>query len=61
MDGLHELTKYPEKYKQYEAKNGWGTIEGCKRFFVQIISDWNEFCSDSWTGDLADVTYFWII
>lgn len=61
VDGLYELTNYPEKYKQYEAPNGWGTIEGCKRFFTQIINDWNNFCEDSWTKDLADVTYFWIV
>lgn len=60
IHGLEELTRYPEKYKQYEAENGWGTISGCKRFFTQIIHDWNEFCSDSWTEDLAEVTYFWI-
>lgn len=59
-DGLAELTKYPEKYKQYEAPNGWGTIESCKKFFITIINDWNNFCEDSQTKDLAPVTYFWI-
>lgn len=59
-DGLAELIKYPEKYKQYEAENGWGTIKGCKNFFVQILNDWESFCEDSWTKDLVDVTYFWI-
>ena len=59
-DGLAELTKYPDKYKRYEAENGFGTIEGCKRFFVNVIDSWNAFCDDSWTSDLVDVTYFWI-
>lgn len=59
-DGLAELVKYPEKYKQYEAKNGYGTIEGCKHFFSLLISEWITFCEDSQTKDLADVTYFWI-
>lgn len=59
-DGLAELMKHPNKYKKYEAENGWGTIEGCKRFFVRIIDDWNRFCNDSWTSDLQDATYFWI-
>lgn len=59
-DGLAELMKYPDKYKQYESPNGWGTIDGCRRFFTDIINDWNNFCEDSWTRDLADVTYFWI-
>lgn len=60
VDGLEELIMYPNKYKKYEAENGWGTIEGCKMFFEQIIDDWESFCEDSWTKDLADVTYFWI-
>lgn len=60
VDGWYELTGRPEEYKQYEAKNGWGTIEGCKRFFATIINEWDEFCEDTWTRDLADVTYFWI-
>ena len=59
-DGLAELTKYPKKYKQYEAENGWGTVESCKRFFMQLIKDWSDFCEDDWTKELVDVTYFWI-
>lgn len=56
--GLIELVQYPEKYKRYEAKNGWGTIQGCIEFFRQILKDWATFCSDSETKDLIDVTYF---
>lgn len=58
--GLLELVNHPSKYKQYEAPNGWGTVEGCKRFFRRILGDWDEFCCDSWTEDLQDITYFWI-
>ena len=58
--GLEELNKHPQKYKKYESPNGWGTIEGVKRFFSQIILDWDAFCNDSWLSDLQDVTYFWI-
>jgi hypothetical protein len=59
-DGLAELTKYPEKYKKYEAKNGWGTVSGCKDFFMDILAAWSDFCEDFYTRDLVDVTYFWI-
>lgn len=58
--GLAELIAHPSRYRQYEAENGWGTIDGCKRFFHQILADWDAFCESSWTRDLADVTYFWI-
>lgn len=60
VTGLNELYNHPNKYKQYEAENGWGTLAGCKNFFRQIINDWEAFCNDSWTEDLQDVTYFWI-
>jgi hypothetical protein len=59
--GLCELISYPEKYKQYEAENGWGTIYTCKKFFSSILNAWSEFCNDSYTSDLADITYFWIM
>ena len=60
IDGLAELTKHPNEYKKYEPENGWGTIEGCKSFFLKIINAWEAFCEDSWLKDLQDVTYFWI-
>lgn len=50
---------YPEKYRKYEASNGWGTVESTKRFFERIISAWNDFvkCEGK---ELSDVTTFWI-
>lgn len=54
-----ELSKYPERYKKYESPNGWGTIEGCRRFFMTIMDDWDDFCEEY--PDLIDVTYFWIV
>ena len=59
-NGYNELTQYPEKYKQYESSNGWGTLAGCRRFFLDILLGWDNYCADSWTKDLADVTYFYI-
>lgn len=58
--GLNELHKYPQKYKQYESENGWGTIEDCKKFFINILMAWDKFSTDILTADLAPVTYFWI-
>ena len=57
--GYGELTKHPEKYKQYESPNGWGTINGTIHFFEKIIRAWEVF--KEWEGeDLVDVTTFWI-
>ena len=58
-DGLSELYKHPEKYKPYEAKNGWGTVEDTKRFFNQILEDF-ERLRETYGDDIANVTTFWI-
>lgn len=60
VKGYMELVAYPNKYKQYESSNGWGTIEGCKMFFKNIINCWDDFCTDCETSDLVDVACFWI-
>lgn len=58
--GLSELIAHPEKYKQYEAPNGWGTISGTTRFFQQIIQDWNEYTK--WEDpEIVAKTTFWIV
>lgn len=58
--GMYELTNFPNKYKEYEAENGWGTIESTIKFFRTIIDDWEAFKSDYETEDLVDVVHFWI-
>ena len=58
LKGYAELLNYPEKYKQYEAANGWGTVDGTLRFFKQIIDDWESFAR--WNEELVPVTTFWI-
>ena len=39
MKGYHELLVNGEKYKQFEASNGWGTVHGTIRFFRRIIEN----------------------
>ena len=57
--GLLELKTHPEKYKPYEAKNGWGTVEGTIHFFERVLFYWNRLCD--WEGDeIANVATFWI-
>lgn len=54
--GLTELTEHPEKYRKYEAPNGWGTVEGCKRFFHEILNAYEEL----YPPELKEVVTFWI-
>lgn len=56
--GYNELEMYPDKYKKYESPNGWGTIDGCVRFFGDILEAWHMFLLEY--EDLADVVAFWI-
>lgn len=58
--GLSELIRAPEKYRHLEASNGWGTVGSVRRFFQQIIKDWNEYVQ--WTDpDIVAVTTFWVV
>ena len=41
--GLKELVTNPQKYKKYEASNGWGTIDGTIYFFNNVIEAVNVF------------------
>lgn len=57
--GLDELREYPDKYKPYEAENGWGTVEGTARFFERIIKAWEDLHTWGYE-ELADVATFWV-
>lgn len=57
--GLEELKNHPERYKPYEAPNGWGTVEGTIRFYEDIVKAWRDF--KTWNDkDLVNVATFWI-
>lgn len=57
--GYAELTVFPEKYKQYESPNGWGTVKDTASFFNRILETWQGFCQWNSKG-LQDVVTFWI-
>lgn len=57
-NGLHELETNRPKYIQYEAKNGWGTVETTKTFYREILKAWRELKSEE--PELAKVATFWI-
>lgn len=56
--GLAELQNNPKKYIPYEAKNGWGTVDGTKRFFQDILKAWDDFVR--FHEELVPVVTFWI-
>ena len=36
--GLAELVRSPEKYKQFNPENGWGSYEGLVRFVEGVLT-----------------------
>lgn len=57
--GLRELEDHGGKYLKYESPNGWGTVEGVKHFFRNILESWDDCCC--WNGpELTEVLTFWI-
>ena len=59
VDGHKELSRHPEKYKQYEASNGWGTVRGTIYFFERILNAWWDLCL--YHEELVPVATFWIM
>ena len=58
-DGYAELVKHGKNYLKYESPNGWGTVEGTKRFFREVIDAWEDVCA--WHSDeLCKRLTFWI-
>lgn len=56
--GVEELELHPEKYEQYEADNGWGTVDGTLNFFIQILREWEYF--KMFYPELENIATFWI-
>jgi hypothetical protein len=46
--GLVELVRFPEKYKQYNPENGWGSYEG----LVQFVRQYHSACIDNMEAEL---------
>lgn len=56
--GIHELSENREDYIQYEAPNGWGTVDDTMKFFMQILDAWD--CLELQDPEIAGVATFWI-
>ena len=52
--GYDELNSNPDKYKQYESANGWGTVKGTRSFYYDCLMLIEEMkCSYPELGDIA--------
>ena len=43
VHGINELEQHPDKYKKYEAHNGWGTVKGTLKFYRKFLPYLQEY------------------
>lgn len=43
VHGIELLTEHPQRYKQFEPRNGWGNIETTKEFLQKIADNCREY------------------
>lgn len=51
--GLEQLVEHPEKYRQYEPENGWGTLDGA----IRCIENWIDELTNKDNWDC--VCHYW--
>ncbi len=56
--GRYELATYPEKYRKYEASNGWGCVADVIVFFDNILDAWRKLKQEN--PEIAKVATFWV-
>lgn len=56
--GIAELVNRPERYKQYESPNGWGTVSGTLRFYKECLDTAQTWIADN--EDLLPVAVIWV-
>jgi len=58
--GQNEITAFPEKYKKYNATNGWGTVSSAKKCIDSIVQKIGEITSGEWTWNKIPLEHLWI-
>lgn len=43
--GIEELETHPERYKEYESPNGWGTVRGTLEFYKRCVQNAEEWAN----------------
>lgn len=58
--GVHELTFYPNKYRKYDAPNGWGTVESALRTLKSFIEKTGQIISGDWSENGIPLEHLWM-
>lgn len=56
--GIQELENRPEQYREFEAKNGWGTVESTLDFYRDCLAMYESLLE--WHEELAEVAVVWL-
>ena len=57
--GQEELTLYPQRYKKYNAKNGWGTVSSAKECLDSVVQKIGEIVSGKWSCEIP-LEHLWM-
>lgn len=58
--GQEELTLHPQKYKKYDAPNGWGTVSSAKECLDSLVGKIGEIVSGDWSWNKIPLEHLWI-
>lgn len=58
--GQEELTLHPQKYKKYDAPNGWGTVSSAKECLDSLVAKIGEIVSGDWCWNKIPLEHLWI-
>ena len=58
--GVAELTKKPNKYKRYNAPNGWGTVSSALAALESVVEKTKQIVAGDWTWNQIPLEHLWI-
>ena len=58
--GVHELRFSSEKYKKYNAPNGWGTVGSALKVLESVLKKAQEIVDGNWTWNKIPLEHLWI-
>ena len=58
--GQEELTLYPQRYRKYNAENGWGTVSSAKECLDSVVQKIGELVSGDWSWNEIPLENLWM-
>jgi hypothetical protein len=58
--GQEELTLHPQRYRKYNAKNGWGTVSSAKECLDSVVQKIGEIVGGDWSWNEIPLEHLWM-